>query len=152
MIAQLPPKGSVLTLLSVLALIKSQCHLLLLRTSCVVYNKGDVEVQIGSIKSMSDADKYALIQDPYVPPIDYVFPKHVEYGKQRSFQRSWLRKYPWLVYSKYLDGGFCLPCYLFTKCTSSSERMLVEKPMNKYTKASDHHKGHSYKKTSLCCT
>ena len=74
MIVQLPPKGSVLTLLSVLASIKSQCHLLLLstehKTSCVVYNKGDVGVQIGSIKGMSDADKYALIQDPYVPPID----------------------------------------------------------------------------------
>ena len=33
--------------------------------------------------------------------------------KQRKFLQEWLVKYPWLVYSKYLDGAFCLPCVCF---------------------------------------
>ena len=30
-----------------------------------------------------------------------------------SFQHSWLEKFPWLVYSKLLDGGICKFCILF---------------------------------------
>ncbi len=30
-----------------------------------------------------------------------------------SFRHSWLEKFPWLVYSKLLDGGICKFCILF---------------------------------------
>ena len=74
---------------------------------------------IGRINRLSDTDKYALTKEPYVPPPIYTFPKHVEYGKQRSFQQSWVTKFPWLVYSRHIDGGFCLPCALFSKSVLS---------------------------------
>ena len=101
--------------------------------------KGDIGVNIGSLTLLSDADKYALLVDPYVPPT--IFPKHAEHGKQRS----WLTKYPWLAYSRLLDGGFCLPCALFSR-GGGGDRILVEKSMCKFTKASDHLKEHSQKR------
>ena len=90
--------------------------------------KGDIGVNIGSLTRLSDADKYALLVDPYVPPTSFNFPKHAEHGKQRSFQHSWLTKYPWLAYSRLLDSGFCLPCALFSR-GGGGDRILVEKPV-----------------------
>ena len=43
-------------------------------------HKGDIGVNIGSLTRLSDADKYALLVDPYVPPTRFNFPKHVEHG------------------------------------------------------------------------
>ena len=107
--------------------------------------KGDIGANIDRVARLSDADKYALIVDPYVPPTNFNFPKHAEHGKQRSFQHSWLTKYPWLVYSRHLDGGFCLPCALMNR-GGAGDRILVEKPMCKFNKASDHLKEHSQKR------
>ena len=69
------------------------------------------------------------------------YPKHVEYGKQRKFQGSWLKAYPWLVYSKKLDGGLCLACVLFSK--RRPDRIHVGKAMTKYNKATDYLKDHN---------
>uniref|UniRef100_H3A8A4 DUF4371 domain-containing protein n=1 Tax=Latimeria chalumnae TaxID=7897 RepID=H3A8A4_LATCH len=33
--------------------------------------------------------------------------------QNRKFNLSWLKDYPWLVYSKELDGGFCIHWFLF---------------------------------------
>ena len=93
-------------------------------------HKGDIGVNIGSLTRLSGADKYALLVDLYVPPTSFNFPKHAEHGKQRSFQLSWLTKYPWLAYSRLLDGGFCLPCAVFSR-GGGGDRVLVEKPMCK---------------------
>ena len=83
--------------------------------STSICHEGDLGVKIGRVSELSDSDKFALIKDPYVPPSNYTFPKHVEHGKQRCFQQSWLTKLPWLVYSRHIDGGLCLPCVLFRK-------------------------------------
>ena len=41
------------------------------------------------------------------------FPVSVEFSNSnRHFVWSWLKRFPWLAYSKYLDGTFCLPCKL----------------------------------------
>ena len=65
--------------------------------------------------ALSPDEKYLLITDPFVPDISYEFPKVNSYGCNRSFQHSWLAKYPWLVYRSDLDGGFCCYCTLFAK-------------------------------------
>ena len=66
-------------------------------------------------------------------------------GCNRSFQRSWQQRYPWLVYTKECDGGFCLPCVLFA--IRKSLGTLVTTPFNRWTKVSkvcgDHEK-HCY--------
>ena len=33
-----------------------------------------------------------------------------------SINYCWLQLYPWLVYSKQENGGYCLPCVLFASC------------------------------------
>ena len=114
-------------------------------TSTHRYSMHDIGVIMNRVPRMSDADKYTLILDPYVPPADFIFPKHAEHGKQRSFQYSWLTKYPWLVYSRYLDGGFRLACVLFSKGGGGCI-ILVQRGMCKFTKASDHLKEHAQKR------
>ena len=34
-------------------------------------------------------------------------------NSKRDFVWGWLKRFAWLVYSKFLDGAFCLPCVLF---------------------------------------
>ena len=68
-----------------------------------------------AVADLSPGDKYLLLSDPFVPDPSYPFPRVNIYGCNRSFQYSWLGKYPWLVYSKELDGGFCRYCTLFAK-------------------------------------
>ena len=48
---------------------------------------------------------------------------------------KWLKHYPWLVYSKALDGGFCKYCYRFVK-DRSKYNVLINKPFKKWVKVS----------------
>ena len=53
----------------------------------------------------------------------------------RYFLRSWLKRFPWLAYSKYLDGAFCLPCVLFgVQCGRNSNKLdkLYKSPLTLY--------------------
>ena len=68
----------------------------------------------GAIKSLSSRQKYKLLTDHFIPN-HFCFPKVFNNGCNRSFQHSWLEKYPWLVYSKVLDGAFCKFCALLVK-------------------------------------
>ena len=58
---------------------------------------------------MSEEDVYDLIKIVWVSPDDYEFP----YTKSRKPSQDCLRLFPYLSYSEYLDGAFCLPCVLF---------------------------------------
>ena len=46
-------------------------------------------------------------------------------------------QYPWLAYSKQENGGFCLPCVLFSTCGyhGSDPGVLVSRPLTTFTKA-----------------
>ena len=71
----------------------------------------------------------------------FAFPKVDRSGCNRSFQHRWLDKYPWLVYSKKLDGDYCL---LRTRLNLG---VLVNKPFTalvKVHKIVDGHTTHQY--------
>ena len=53
------------------------------------------------------------------------FPVSVECSNsKRDFVWSWLKRFAWLVYSKFLDGAFCLPCVLFgVQCGRNSNKL-----------------------------
>ena len=90
-------------------------------------------------------DRYEVIKNVYVPSVDFKFPSHVDYGKQRRFSHAWLRDHsPWLVYSKVLDGGFCLPCVLFARPQANVDvGVLVTKPLTTFNKATEICRKHS---------
>lgn len=49
----------------------------------------------------------------FKPDEKFEFPRKLLHGCNRSFNNKWLKKYPFLAYSKCLDSAFCLPCVLF---------------------------------------
>ena len=96
----------------------------------------------------NSAERYHLLTSHFQPPPGYSFPKG---ANGRSFQHRWLQAYPWLVYSKQENDGYCLPCALFATSGyhGSSPGVLVSRPLTVFNKAlemlrkhadKDHHK------------
>ena len=64
----------------------------------------------------------------------------------RSLQASWLKTYPWLVYSESEDGEYCKCCVLFAHLASNiTAGALVKLPMKNWNKATDILKDHQKK-------
>ena len=84
---------------------------------------------------ISSGERYHLLTNHFKPGPKYTFPKSFTSG--RSFQHKWLRQYPWLVYSKRENGGFCLPCVLFstTGYRGSDPGVLVSRSLTTFNKA-----------------
>ena len=85
----------------------------------------DIGLYLPKIESMTDQEKFDLIQNVWKPSKEFVFPETIEpMGRKRRFQYKHLQQYSWLVYSNYLDGCFCLPCALFgDRSTNNSCRL-----------------------------
>ena len=90
--------------------------------------------QVVDSHNLSASTRYSLLTNHFQPPVDYTFPKG---DSGRSFQRQWLQSFPWLVYSKQEDGGFCLPCILFASVgyRGSNPGVLVSRPLTVFKKA-----------------
>ena len=73
-------------------------------------------------KKVTDDVKMDL-RNVWKPDEGFVFPKN----KIKSFQLHWLIQFNWLVYSKILDGGFCLYCVLFGSQTSERNSTKLKK-------------------------
>ena len=95
-------------------------------------NMSSVEIS-SVISSLSPGEKYNMVLYHFVPSPSFTFPKVFDCGCNRSFQATWLEKYPWLVYSKVLDGGFCKYCALFVKDRDKCS-VLVNRPFKKWVK------------------
>ena len=78
--------------------------------------------------------KYNLLSNHFKPSVDFAFPKSCN---GRAFQYRWLMQFPWLVYSKQENGGFCLPCVLFASSgyRGSDPGILVNHPLTASAKA-----------------
>ena len=83
---------------------------------------------------ISSADRYQLLISHFKPGANYSFPKS---SSGHTFQYRWLVQYPWLVYSRLVNGGFCLPCALFAQSGyhGSDPGILVSCPLTVFTKA-----------------
>ena len=86
-----------------------------------------------TVKSLDKDQMYKLIKHHFFPSETFPFPKEYSAGCNRCFQAKWLKKYSWLVYSKVLDGGFCIFCSLFIK-DRSKYGVLVNTPFKKWVK------------------
>ncbi len=80
----------------------------------------------------------------------YKFPVSNEYGKTRSFNKSWFDEYCWSAYSTSQDGTYCKVCSLF--CDSPKADKLVRSPLTFRTTATQikkHEKSEMHKNASL---
>ena len=74
------------------------------KEDCSQYNIGLV---FKEISSYLDQDKLKFIENVWKPGELFDFPVSVECSNSnRHFVWSWLKRFPWLEYSKYLDGAF----------------------------------------------
>ena len=80
------------------------------------------------LRRLSDDDRFWLLQNAFRPDNLYKYPTKVEY-KQHSFQHNWLVQFPWLYYSESCNGGYCVHCVLFARC-SMPLGQLVTCPMS----------------------
>ena len=100
-------------------------------------NVKDIGLFYEKVPLLTQKEKYDLCLNVWRPERGYEFP--------RSFER-----FPWLAYSKYLDGAFCLPCVLFGRATSHNMQKLdklFKSPLTYWTSASSKLKDHESKCT-----
>lgn len=98
---------------------------------CPPYDFGDIFSLLGRL---TVGEKYKVVQNIYKPASDFVFPKQKEGAVNRCFRYEWLQRHCWLVYSKSLNGGFCVPCVMFAK-GHRQKGTLVKGPLTKFKKA-----------------
>ena len=111
----------------------------------------DLGVLFEELRQFSDQRKFELINNVWRPGSTFLFPKTKESGRNRRFNSSWLQDFPWLVYSRYLDGAFCLPCVLFARqCGRNSAKLdkLVKSPLTFWTTAFNRLSNHANGKCS----
>ena len=90
--------------------------------------------QVVCSPNLSASTRYSLLTNHFQPPAGCHFPKG---ASGRSFQPQWLQSFPWLACCKQEDGGFCLPCVLFTSAGyhGSNPGVLVSCPLTAFKKA-----------------
>ena len=76
--------------------------------------------------AITDQEKYQLLTNHIVPHKNTVFPTVKKHGQSRTFQQSWLKRYPGLVYSAVAQGGMCIYCTLFGQ--TKYQGLLVTRP------------------------
>ena len=89
-----------------------------------------------AIDKLDNGQKYKLLAEHFKLDASFSFPKTFSSGCNRSFQYRWLEKYPWLVYSKQLDGGFCKFCAIFAR-NRETLGVLVNKPFTNWVKVNN---------------
>lgn len=109
---------------------------------CIIKPTMSAKEICGVINKLDRGQIYKLLTGHFVPDKSYSFPKVFSAGCNRCFQMKWLEKYPWLVYSETLNGGFCKYCVLFAKDRSKLGK-LVNKPFEKWVKVTKTLEGHA---------
>ena len=99
----------------------------------------DIGLVFKEITSYSDQDKLKFIENVWKPGELFDFPSSVECSNSNChFVWSWLKRIPWLAYSIYLDGAFCLPCVFFgVQCGRNTNKLdkLYKSPLTLWTSA-----------------
>ena len=98
-----------------------------------------------AMEDLPNEDKYDYLNNQVKPPA--ILPTTCIHGINLKFNASWIKKYPWLVYSPRLDGVFCGPCSLLLPVAQRKDKgLLVNRPFSVWSKLSTTLSGHS----SLC--
>jgi hypothetical protein len=100
------------------------------------------------LETLSVSDKLDYLEKHFEPDGKYPLHSITFFVKSRnrntvlSFQQSWLKELPWLVYSPLLEGGLCKYCVLFpTKNPKVAPGQLVTTVFQNYRKAKGSDRG-----------
>ena len=94
------------------------------------------------LDTMTDQEIFEFLNDVWKPPQQYTFPQHEQCKRKWRFNPIYVtpgspRYYPWLVYSRYYDGVFCLPCVVFgNRFPGSKLQKLYTEPLTRWNGAS----------------
>lgn len=107
------------------------------------------------IRKLSREDTYRILKkEPDCDAASYPRTQLTNSSTFRQFQPSWLKKQPWLHYSRHCDGAFCRACALFAITPERTQTLgqFVNKPFKMWTKMSEKMNAHAsqeYHKTSM---
>ncbi|KAK4887881.1 hypothetical protein RN001_004152 [Aquatica leii] len=107
----------------------------------------DLRNYIGN--QLDDDLKFKFLSTPWTPEKDFKLPVSVSEKKNFRFQRQWLDRYPWLVYTKN-DGALCKYCVIFShhtveKGANQASKSLVTVPYRKWKHAIEDFESHESK-------
>lgn len=100
-------------------------------------------------KNVSDEIKFKLITDHWSPDENYKFPITTNLKKKLKFQLGWIKRFPWVAYSRIGEqGAVCKYCAIFGRefgGKGSHQKLisLVVKPFNNWKKAIEKFNEHS---------
>ena len=119
----------------------------------------DIGLHFNKISEMDEKRKYDLIKNVWRPPLDYNFPQHVENQRHWRLNKDYLNPssteyFPWLTYSAYFDGTFCLPCVAFASKLgkSISLKKLFTEPFTRWNGARPRWANHSISQLHKDCS
>ena len=98
------------------------------------------------MRSVSQLVIFLLMRSTHCFIAPAFFPSTFSHGFQDRFNRSWLQKYPWLIYSPKLDVVFfCGPCALLLPNSMSREDkgLLENRSFSNWIKVSNTLANHS---------
>ena len=78
-----------------------------------------------AIKSISDRKKYHISKNHAETNENLLFPIRFDGGCSRSFRRTWLNIFPWLVYSGTAAGALCEVSSVFAKSRKNQVLLLI---------------------------
>lgn len=102
--------------------------------------------------------KYDLLQNIWKPPPGFSFPQHHENKRNWRLNSVYLDPsstayLPWLTYSKYFDGVFCLPCVTFGE-NGTKLKKLYSEPFTRWNgvskRWSKHQSSSTFHKNAVC--
>ena len=116
----------------------------------------DIGLVFKEISSYSDQDKVKFLENVWKPGELFDFPVSVECSNSnRHFVWSWLKRFPWLAYSKYLDGACFSPFVFFfgVQCGRNSNKLdkLYKSALTLCTSAMSRFTKHASGKLNVRC-
>ena len=101
-------------------------------------NVKDIGLHYQKSATLTDAERYDLLKNHWKPDKSFEFPCSQEGSSKRKFNFNLLTRFPWLAYSKFVDGCFCVPCLLFgmrSGHNSGKLSKLFTEPLTLWTSA-----------------
>ena len=97
-------------------------------------NKSDIGYYLFNKLPIDDNLKYSLITNHFKPNRKYSFPTLYSNDRKlwRRFLVNWLNDNSFLVYSPYIEGGYCINCVLLHNVQGHKLELFVDKPCHKY--------------------